>query len=166
MAEILPFTDYSNPTIHQDEADIAYTLFGVLQLANKFLIHDLKTLILDSIRKDWPTTLQGWDERELLFYRRWEAAPHRPMDSYAPEAGSVIRVARLFPDELRSILPIVFYHLSPISVDASYPNHHAADSLKLVDYSPRSARVEILDIEDRFKALVGRENAQLGRHAV
>ncbi|EAU81839.1 hypothetical protein CC1G_12509 [Coprinopsis cinerea okayama7 len=155
VAVVLKYSyDPSQSPVHEEDVDVAYRLYGVLEMADKFLLEDLKSMILEHIQRDWPTTLEAWDERERLFYTRWESQPHKAMDFHAPEPASVIRVARRF--NLRSILPIAFYHLSRTAVDTAYPNH-SKEVLKLADYSARSARVELLGVEDRFKALAGRE---------
>lgn len=63
---------------------------------------------------------------------------------------------------MRRIFPIVFYHLSRIPIDTSDPSHYRADAGKPVDYTLRSARMRTSKIEDKFKALAGRERASAG----
>lgn len=81
---VVPKTMGRNSPVNPIDLDVAYTLFGVPQLSEKFFIHNLGTLILDTIKEDRPITLEGWDKREMLLYRRWEATSYRPIDSYAP----------------------------------------------------------------------------------
>lgn len=124
---------------------------GTLKLAHKFRMHDLKHRIFAFIQQDWPTNLAAWDERELVFYRRWEAAPHNSMDAFAPEPAFVILVARQHA-ELREILPVVFYHLSRVSRDNSRQKRRG-DGLK-----PRSALMQFVSDEDKRKSAVGRKS--------
>ncbi|KAF5311515.1 hypothetical protein D9611_011571 [Ephemerocybe angulata] len=147
----LPLTD--------DDFDAAYTHSSLFHMSLDYNVRPLQKHLIDHIKKDWPDTLPAWDLRERIYYNRWEAAKHWAIDRHAPEPAAVILLARRYPDNkaLQDILPRALYHLSRISVDTgSYPQQNA-DALKLEDYSPRSARLELLSYEDRFRALAGRE---------
>jgi hypothetical protein len=139
---------FSAAPLQRGDPDIAFSLYGALKLADRFLIDPLKDMILSHIREDWPQTLQGWDEREALYLRRMKSLPGLTMDDVAPEPASVIRLARMFEPRL---LTLAFYHLSRLPVNAIYKQH--GQGVRNV----RGVRTYLLSPADREKAMVGRE---------
>ncbi|KAG5636342.1 hypothetical protein H0H81_008365 [Sphagnurus paluster] len=134
--------------IQRGDPDIAFKMYGPLKLADRFLIEPLKDTILSYIREDWPLTLNGWDEREALYSRRLQKSQKCTMDDVAPEPASVIRLARKFEPR---ILPLAFYHLTRLPVNATYGQHNQAPR------HARGVRGHLLSPADREKAALGRE---------
>ncbi|GLB35635.1 hypothetical protein LshimejAT787_0212000 [Lyophyllum shimeji] len=143
-----PFYVFSAAPIQRGDPDIAFKMYGALKLADKFSIQPLKDTILSYIREDWPLTLQAWDEREAFYSRRLKNSPGSTMDDVAPEPASVIRLAREFESQ---ILPVAFYHLSRLPVNATYGQHNQAPRYA------RGVRGYLLSPADREKASLGRE---------
>ena len=86
-------------------------MFGVLKLADKFMVEPLKEIILSHIRLDWPKTLPEWDERQEKYRARFERQNESEPRRWAPDPASVIQVARLYEPTL---LPLAFYQLSTL----------------------------------------------------
>jgi hypothetical protein len=136
---------FSAAPLQRGDPDIAFSLYGALKLADRFLIDPLKDMILSHIHEDWPQSLHGWDEREALYLKRLKSSPTLTMDDVAPEPASVIRLARTFEPK---ILTLAFYHLSRLPVNAVY---------KQGARNSRGVRTHLLSPADREKAMVGRE---------
>lgn len=139
---------FSAAPLQRGDPDIAFSLYGALKLADRFLIDPLKDMILSHIHEDWPQTLHGWDEREAVYLKRMKSSPGLTMDDVAPEPASVIRLARTFEPQL---LTLAFYHLSRLPVNAVYKQHGQGVR------NARGVRTHLLSPADREKAMVGRE---------
>ena len=101
----------STQPIAKDEPDAAFTMFGVLKLADKFMVEPLKELILSHIRLDWPKSLKKWDQRQEKYRARFKRQNQSQPCRWAPDPASVIQVARRYDPTL---LPLVFYQLSTL----------------------------------------------------
>jgi len=86
-------------------------MFGVLKLADKFMVEPLKEIILSHIRLDWPKSLKEWDQRQMEYRARLERQNDSLSPRWAPDPASVIQVARCYDPTL---LPLAFYQLSTL----------------------------------------------------
>jgi hypothetical protein len=86
-------------------------MFGVLKLADKFMVEPLKEIIMCHIRLDWPKSLPEWDQRQEEYRARFERQNQSQSSRWAPDPASVIQVARFYDPTL---LPLVFYQLSTL----------------------------------------------------
>lgn len=86
-------------------------MFGVLKLADKFMVEPLKEIIMSHIRLDWPKSLPEWDQRQKEHRARFKRQNKNKSQSsrWDPDPASVIQVARFYDPTL---LPLVFYQLS------------------------------------------------------
>jgi len=55
---------YDGPTLGDNSASDFRRVSGILRLATKFMIENLRTKALAHLSIAWPATLQGWDARE------------------------------------------------------------------------------------------------------
>ncbi|KAI0315096.1 hypothetical protein OF83DRAFT_1133649 [Amylostereum chailletii] len=88
---------------------------GILRLCQKYDAPDIRGLVVDAIRKEWPENLSIWDLRrqELDIARDGvegnELAAITPKDVY-PSPAQAIRLAMDF--DIPEILPVAFYDLA------------------------------------------------------
>ena len=97
----------SNSHLSDEDPDVAFKLFGVLELADMLRVDPLKEKIIARIKRDWPTSVKAWDERNSFYAIR---NTDQPEDYRYPEPCSVIRLARSF--DLDIPRHILFFDLS------------------------------------------------------
>lgn len=81
---------------------------AVLRLSTKYFVPHLRQQCLERLELDWPSTLQGWDSREL-------EAQSTPKGCYAPRQFSphpVLVIELAIELGLNHLLPSAFYDLS------------------------------------------------------
>ncbi|CAA7260996.1 unnamed protein product [Cyclocybe aegerita] len=104
------FYQFHDNCLSSNNPDVAFDLFGVLRLADKLMVDDLKAKILARIREDWPTTLAAWEERRWKHYPAPSKYVWNDNDIPFPDPCSVIRAARHFDPSL--LTPVLFFELS------------------------------------------------------
>ena len=134
---------------------------GVLRLSSKYLIEHLRTRCIHWLRADWPSTLDGWDRRELQATD--DGKRYTPREWYAHPVR-IIHLAREL--DLDELLPAAFYDLS------RYGPRKIASGTTVVpspcasaDGTVAPARSELeervsLSAPDLYTVLVGREAGQ------
>ncbi|KZV82061.1 hypothetical protein EXIGLDRAFT_779009, partial [Exidia glandulosa HHB12029] len=94
---------------------------GILRIATKYEMPLLCTEIVRILERDWPTTLDEWDDNERILQRRISQKSRDPtkkrfdkaqLDDIGPEPARIIALA--LECNVRSILPAAFYHLKRI----------------------------------------------------
>ncbi|KAH9830003.1 uncharacterized protein C8Q71DRAFT_717556 [Rhodofomes roseus] len=131
---------------------------GVLRLSNKYLIDHLRIRCLQWLRADWPSSLEGWDRRELQATD--DNKRYAPRESY-PHPIRIINLARELA--LDDLLPSALYDLSRYG-----PRKIAAGTTTVPCPAPTSASVASNALDERiclspqelYTALLGRECGQ------
>ncbi|TFY62276.1 hypothetical protein EVJ58_g3961 [Rhodofomes roseus] len=131
---------------------------GVLRLSNKYLIDHLRIRCLQWLRADWPSSLEGWDRRELQATD--DNKRYAPRESY-PHPIRIINLARELA--LDDLLPSALYDLSRYG-----PRKIAAGTTTVPCPAPTSASVATNALDERiclspqelYTALLGRECGQ------
>ncbi|KAI0318072.1 hypothetical protein OF83DRAFT_1171428 [Amylostereum chailletii] len=125
---------------------------GVLRLAQKYDAHELRGIVVEAIRKEWPTTLKQWymKRRELNMNGYAEFVDGQPWDADVcivssdvyPDAAQAIRLA--VDLDIPSILPVAFYDLACTFMDYSR-DPDAPDKASMLDrLSPMELRSLVL----------------------
>ncbi|KAI0315093.1 hypothetical protein OF83DRAFT_1285097 [Amylostereum chailletii] len=99
---------------------------GILRLAQKYDAQELREIVVEGVRREWPTTLKRWNAKRLILDINAELVEDQPLDdedswllSYEvyPNPAQAIRLAVQF--DIPDILPVAFYNLACIFMDRS-----------------------------------------------
>lgn len=128
---------------------------AVLRLSSKYFTPHLRQQCLERLALDWPTTLQGWDSREL-------EAHSAPKGCYAPRHFSphpVLVIELAIELGLNHLLPGAFYDLSRY---APAKIMYGTPGIRSVLVSPNTEpRYVCLSNQLLVRTFQGRESAQL-----
>ncbi|KAG2011749.1 hypothetical protein CC2G_011832 [Coprinopsis cinerea AmutBmut pab1-1] len=136
---------------NNDEKDFR-AVAGILRLATKYIIDELREMALNHLSIAWPTTLKAWDLREDLA-RSYEIDATIPSARLYPHPFEVINLAREV--EAPSLLPAAFYDLSRYSFSQIFEPHED-DAL----YRPPEQPPPPLSPADLQRLCVGKEHTQ------
>lgn len=160
-----PFDSFSDVTFRyfkQPRANDFPAIAAVLRLSTKYFVEHLRQRCLERLLRDWPTTLEGWDQRELEATN--DQGHYTPRDA-CPHPILVIDLALELG--LSSILPAAFYDLSrygPSKITAGTPAPAPLPAFPLTPAASQSAppapEIKILSTELLCLAFKGRERAQ------
>ncbi|KAI0315091.1 hypothetical protein OF83DRAFT_1247025 [Amylostereum chailletii] len=82
---------------------------GVLDLAIRYQAEDLKSVVVASLKDDWPSALTHWDMREATIRTEMKGSDGSP-NSFYPNPVDAIQMA--MEHKIYDILPVAFYDLS------------------------------------------------------
>ncbi|KDQ58280.1 hypothetical protein JAAARDRAFT_206931 [Jaapia argillacea MUCL 33604] len=155
--------DLSSLPNHHRDPNKPILMKGILALATKYEFEITRSHIIQSIERDWPHDLQGWDalENEVSQVAP-RGFPHIAAPPNYPEPASALRLARTFG--ITSILSATFYDLSRISAIMDWDICRKSDTgglWKRLCHRERSARWSALDASDFICVLRGRERLQI-----
>ncbi|EKM50913.1 uncharacterized protein PHACADRAFT_104048 [Phanerochaete carnosa HHB-10118-sp] len=106
-------------------ADSPLLLSGLLDISDKYKIPGIVSVIKEHVRKEWPTTLAGWEIRQIELQ---STATH----DILPEPVSAIQFATAY--DIPSILPAAFYHLAVLPTKRDWHDVPERPSLPAQSY--------------------------------
>ncbi|KAI0316166.1 hypothetical protein OF83DRAFT_1128394 [Amylostereum chailletii] len=125
-------------------SDFPRMYLGTLRLAKKYDAPKIRKVIVDAIKKEWPTELRYWDERQRLADEDRISASNAKLKRNVvyPEPAYTIRAAVDYG--IPEILPAAYYDLFRVYhfQDSSDPHYHAAN-------------IRILTVDELHKLTVG-----------
>ncbi|CAA7260994.1 unnamed protein product [Cyclocybe aegerita] len=139
------YQPFTNP-LKDTDPDLAFKMFGVMKLADKFMVDALKQMIVDRLRRDWPRSLKEWDEKQDV----WEQNKSSVGAFAYPEPASAIRLARAFDSDPPLLNPVMFYALSCRDPIVDYGEPQAQGNVEM------GARWVLVSHQDRNKIERGR----------
>lgn len=105
------------PSFGNNDEDDFRVVSGILRLATKYIIDELREMALAHLSIAWPSTLKAWDAREDLS-RSYELETIYPAGQRYPHPISVINLAREV--DAPSLLVPAFYDLSRYSYSQTF----------------------------------------------
>ncbi|KAF6761667.1 hypothetical protein DFP72DRAFT_627986 [Ephemerocybe angulata] len=125
---------------------------GILRLATKYIIDELREMALVHLSVAWPSTLKAWDLREDIA-RNYEIASGCPAAHRYPHPFAVINLAREV--DAPSLLFSAFYDLSRYSYSQIYEPHEEDPLYRPSPFTPPS-----LSPADIARLCIGKEHTQ------
>ncbi|KAI0308795.1 hypothetical protein OF83DRAFT_1022986, partial [Amylostereum chailletii] len=92
-------------------SDFPRMYLGTLRLAKKYDAPKIQQVIVDVIKKEWPTNLRYWDERQRLADEDRDSAERADIEIHVvyPEPAYTIRAAMDYG--IPEVLPVAYYDL-------------------------------------------------------
>ncbi len=135
------------------------SLFGVVRLADKYLIEPLQKRLIKQFCDNWPKTLHDWDVQRAEVMAVANILPpsgHRVVDPFSdlvPEPASAIVFAQEFC--CPAILPAAFYRLLSIDITDDWSCRDSAVDRHNLSLNSRLAKWGLLDKDNLMRYLHG-----------
>ncbi|KAF8590732.1 hypothetical protein K439DRAFT_1381509 [Ramaria rubella] len=149
--------DFSTIPTKRNDRHTVSKVAGILRLATKYEVDNLRGLIITILSTDWPSDLASWDKNEAEIAEMSQPLDY-PMDLYLPEPCEVILLA--YECSVPELLPAAFYHLSriPSFMDFTDDQDFSSDEFRLnISKGGRTAAYFLLSSRDLLRLMKGRD---------